>query len=150
MGKIFKKGLGILGIVLLVAIVCLLVIELWYLPHYWINQKEVATNNNQGDEITLMSCNVRCFAPDDLFKKSWFYRADLIASNISQVQPDIEYSLGNGRIKLWERLLPVAKEYFWLGAGIDNLRLVYPQNYLLIFDKAHNLSLMLLSLYNIF
>lgn len=89
MGKIFKKGLGILGIVLLVAIVCLLVIELWYLPHYWVNQKEVATNNNQGDEITLMSCNVRCFALDDLFKKSWFYRADLIASNISQVQPDI-------------------------------------------------------------
>lgn len=75
---------------------------------------------------------------------------DIIDTVNSQVQPNIEYSLGNGRIKLWERLLPVAKEYFWLGAGIDNLRLVYPQNYLLIFDKAHNIYLQILITNGIF
>ena len=36
-----------------------------------------------------MSANVRCYAPDDLFKKSWFYRADLIRNNIDEVKPDI-------------------------------------------------------------
>ena len=36
-----------------------------------------------------MSANVRCYAPDDLFKKSWFYRADLLIEDVNSVKPDI-------------------------------------------------------------
>lgn len=75
---------------------------------------------------------------------------DIIDTINSQVQPNFEYSLGNGRIKLWKRLIPVAKEYFWIGAGIDNLRMVYPKNYLLVFDKAHNIYLQMLITNGIF
>ena len=36
------------------------------------------------------SCaNVRCIAPEDLLQKSWFYRAELIRSEIDAVNPDI-------------------------------------------------------------
>ena len=84
-----KKILKAACLFLLVAIAAVLIVELWYLPHYWINRKKISTNNNSGEEITLMSCNVRCFSPTDLFKKSWFYRANLIATTISEVQPDI-------------------------------------------------------------
>jgi len=39
--------------------------------------------------MTIMSTNVRCLSPGDLFEKSWFYRADLIADDIESVKPDI-------------------------------------------------------------
>ena len=89
MGKIIKRCIKVVCILLLVAILAVLVVELWYLPRYWLKRQKIAPNNNTGNEITLMSCNVRCFSPTDLFKKSWFYRADLIAQTIGEVQPDI-------------------------------------------------------------
>lgn len=89
MAGIFKKILIGMCILLAVAIVGLLVIELWYLPRFWFARKDVTLNDENSDEMTVMSCNVRCFAPDDLFKKSWFYRANLIASTIDEVKPDI-------------------------------------------------------------
>ena len=34
------------------------------------------------DEITMMSCNLRCLTPVDFGKKSWFYRAELVMEGI--------------------------------------------------------------------
>lgn len=84
-----KKVIKIISSTIGLLIVVFLIIQLWYLPHYWINKKEVSLNSNTNEEITIMSANVRCYAPDDLFKKSWFYRADLIRNNIDDVKPDI-------------------------------------------------------------
>ena len=84
-----KKVIKIISSTIGLLIAVFLIIQLWYLPHYWINKKEVSLNSNTNEEITIMSANVRCYAPDDLFKKSWFYRADLIRNNIDDVKPDI-------------------------------------------------------------
>ena len=84
-----KKVIKIISSTIGLLIAVFLIIQLWYLPHYWINKKEVSLNSNTNEEITIMSANVRCYAPDDLFKKSWFYRADLIRNNIDEVKPDI-------------------------------------------------------------
>jgi endonuclease/exonuclease/phosphatase family metal-dependent hydrolase len=43
----------------------------------------------QSDEIKIMSYNVRCLTPLDLGKKSWYYRADLIMSDIEAEAPGI-------------------------------------------------------------
>ncbi|MGN0468035.1 MAG: endonuclease/exonuclease/phosphatase family protein [Acutalibacteraceae bacterium] len=61
-----------------------------YYPHYLINKKSVSvSDNSQPGEIRVMSSNLRCFSLDDLGKKSWFYRADLIIKNIEKETPDI-------------------------------------------------------------
>lgn len=80
------KGLLIF---ILIAIVIFLVIQLFYLPKYLIEDHEVELADAKFDGITIMSTNVRCYAPDDLFQKSWFYRAHLIVEDINSVGPDI-------------------------------------------------------------
>ena len=85
----FKKIMKFFLAFLILAITSVLVIQLWYLPHYWLNKEKVSLNDNTSEEMTIMSANVRCYAPDDLFKKSWFYRADLIKNNINEIKPDI-------------------------------------------------------------
>lgn len=42
-----------------------------------------------GDGVTIMNYNVRCIAVQDLGKKSWFYRANLIVDQIRETSPDI-------------------------------------------------------------
>ncbi len=84
-----KRALKIIGIALLLALVGFLVTQLLYLPKYLASDARVELSAEEGDEITIMSTNVRCYAPDDLFKKSWFYRADLIIEDINSVKPDI-------------------------------------------------------------
>lgn len=85
-----KKILKALGSVLLLAIVAVLVVQLWYLPRFLTSDArvELAPIDDSG-EITIMSANVRCYAPDDLFKKSWFYRADLLMEDVNSVKPDV-------------------------------------------------------------
>ena len=83
--KIFKA----LGTILLLAIVAFLVIQLWYLPRFLSSKARVELPKENSGEITIMSTNVRCYAPDDLFEKSWFYRADLIIADVNKVKPDI-------------------------------------------------------------
>ena len=84
-----KKALKIALIVLLVAIVLFLITQLLYLPKYLIEKHNVELSTEATDEITIMSTNVRCYAPDDMFQKSWFYRAHLIIDDINTVKPDI-------------------------------------------------------------
>lgn len=84
-----KKALEIIAIILAVGIVAFLIIEGLYIPRYFIHKKPIETKLKEGNDITVMSSNVRCFALDDLFTKSWFYRAELIRNNLSEVSPDI-------------------------------------------------------------
>ncbi len=83
--KILKTSLT----VILVALIGFLITQLWYLPRYLGSEARVELPTEERDEIVIMSANVRCYAPDDLFKKSWFYRADLLIDDVNSVKPDV-------------------------------------------------------------
>lgn len=78
-----------ISIFLLIAIVVFLFIQLFYLPMFLFEETKVELSNEHSDEITIMSTNVRCYSPEDMFKRSWFYRAHLIIEDINAVKPDI-------------------------------------------------------------
>ena len=84
-----KKVLKIAGIVLLSLFALVLVTQLFYLPRYLIRNIKVEPKEALSEELTVMSTNVRCYAPDDLFQRSWFYRSKLIATDIAKVAPDV-------------------------------------------------------------
>ena len=84
-----KMIFKILRIALLSILALVLVVELFYLPRYWLKRTKIVPAENSGEELTIMSANVRCFAPDDLFQKSWFYRAGLLSGDIAEVAPDV-------------------------------------------------------------
>lgn len=50
---------------------------------------DISQTAKKEGEITVMSCNVRCFTPTDMGKRNWYYRADLIIKNITRTAPDI-------------------------------------------------------------
>ncbi len=83
--KIFKNILKVLAILLAL----ILFVLLFYVPKYLIDRRTVTPAANAGEEITIMSTNVRFYNPLDFLKKSWFYRADLIAEDVERVSPDI-------------------------------------------------------------
>ena len=88
--KLFKRILISLLCLLLAGVIALCAVEFWYLPHYISHKRSFDIAENQDEScITLMSANVRCISPTDLFKESWFYRADLIVKNIESVCPDV-------------------------------------------------------------
>ena len=61
----------------------------FYLPGYLTSDAQVTLSEKRGEEMIIMSTNVRYIAYDDFFKRAWFYRADLIAEDINSVKPDI-------------------------------------------------------------
>lgn len=88
MKKLWKKIALIALSVLLALIFCASVVLGWYFPRY-LSRKEAVSMQPAGEGITMMSCNVRCLTPLDLGKKSWFYRADLLLSDIVSQAPGI-------------------------------------------------------------
>ena len=88
MKKLWKKILRILALALLVAVPVALVVLFWYFPRY-LTRKEQVHIESAGEGLTLMSCNLRCMNPTDLGKRSWFYRADLLLSDIAAQAPGI-------------------------------------------------------------
>lgn len=74
---------------LLALIIFILAILFFYLLRYLTRNITVDPSPSEGEELTIMSTNVRCYAPDDLLKKSLFYRMELIATDIATVLPDI-------------------------------------------------------------
>lgn len=97
-GKIIKR--------IIVSALCLLlaVILVWgalifrYYPHYK-KQKTVVNLTEKSETVDIMSCNVRCLNPQDLGKKSWFYRADLLLKNIEKYAPSI---IGFQEVTQWQ------------------------------------------------
>ena len=88
MKKLWKKIAIIALPVLLGLLLCACVVLGWHFPRY-LRNKEVVNLQPAGEGITMMSCNVRCLTPLDLGKKSWFYRADLLLSDIAAQAPGI-------------------------------------------------------------
>ena len=59
-------------------------------PRYRFCRKPLdAASVPDGPGVTVVSANVRCFTPADLFKKSWFYRAPLLLEQLRAAAPDI-------------------------------------------------------------
>lgn len=93
--KILKRvAVGLLTLVLLACVVFF-----WYYPHYLICKKAVQVEAKQTQEITMMSCNVRCLTPLDLGKRSWYYRADLLMKDIQAQAPGI---IGFQEVTSWQ------------------------------------------------
>lgn len=98
MKKWLKRiSLGILSVLLAVILVATVVFG-WYFPRYLLNKQAVSITPS-SETITMMSCNVRCLTPLDLGKKSWFYRADLMVSDIAQTAPGI---IGFQEVTSWQ------------------------------------------------
>lgn len=84
-----KTKRKILWITLASVLVAVLIVLFFYLPKYWSRDVVVKPSENTGEELTIMSANVRYCNPFDFFKRSWFYRAELLMSDIAAVAPDI-------------------------------------------------------------
>lgn len=82
--KILKSIL----LLLLAALILALVVLLWHFPAYLMNKAPLIITPASG-ETKIMSYNVRCIAPEDLNKKSWFYRAPLVLEDIEAQKPGI-------------------------------------------------------------
>ena len=88
--KVFKKALCSLLCLLLTALLVWGGTVFCYYPHYKKAQMSVTpTLTTQSGAVRVMSANLRCFNPQDVGKKSWFYRADLILKNIEQQAPSV-------------------------------------------------------------
>ena len=88
--KVFKIILSVFLILLLLAIIGGVVVLGFYWPQYWLcNEKLVADDQTDRGSITVVSANVRCFSPEDLFKQSWFFRAPLLLQTLKDASPDI-------------------------------------------------------------
>lgn len=88
-----KKPLKIILIIialLLAFIICWGGLMFWYYPHYKNNKREILIQEiYRENELRVMSYNLRCLAPTDLGKKTWFYRADLVIDSIEKEQPGV-------------------------------------------------------------
>ena len=80
--KIFLKILAIL-------LALVLLILFFYVPQYLFVRRSIIPAESTGEELVLMSTNIYTYAPLDLFKRSWFYRADLIAQDVDSIKPDV-------------------------------------------------------------
>lgn len=88
--KVFKKILLAFACLFLAALLVWGGLVFGYYPHYKKAQTPVTpTAAVQPESIRVMSANLRCFNPQDIGKKSWFYRADLILKNIEAEAPSI-------------------------------------------------------------
>ena len=99
--KAFKLILKICLCLILVALLAVSAVFFGYYPHYRTAKKpvEFTAAAREGEDIDVMSCNVRCLNPGDLGKRSWFYRADLIMKNIESVKPSI---IGFQEVTKWQ------------------------------------------------
>ncbi|MBQ2705778.1 MAG: endonuclease/exonuclease/phosphatase family protein [Agathobacter sp.] len=98
--NLFKKILKLMGLALGVFLLGWILILAWYYPHYKSNQEVITFETPANEEeIRIMNYNVRCPSPFDLGKKSWYYRADLIAESIETAAPTI---IGFQEVTKWQ------------------------------------------------
>lgn len=83
-----KKVILHISCILLAVLLVAVTLFGWYFPRF-LSRKEAVTITPKAENITMMSCNLRCLTPMDLGKRSWFYRADLLLSDIAAQQPGI-------------------------------------------------------------
>ena len=96
--KTGKKILARVGCLLAVCLLLAAVVFFRDWPRYRQN-KSIVELQPTGEDITVMSCNVRCLTPLDLGKKSWFYRANLLMEDLETAAPDI---IGFQEVTKWQ------------------------------------------------
>lgn len=64
-----------------------------------------------------------------------------IFSEISAIPEKSKEEIGNGRLAIWEKSLPLVKKYWIIGCGLDNFKDAYPNVGRIKYDKAHNVYL---------
>lgn len=99
MKKTIKKLFSAFGILLLAAAVALAGILFFHYPHYLKAKKPVDCEAPTDGSVRVMSCNVRCLTPFDFGKRSWFYRADLLAENLRKNAPTV---IGFQEVTKWQ------------------------------------------------
>lgn len=100
MKKKIKNIIIVLISLFLVVSITLGSVILFYFPHYNKNKRQIEmTDVANKNEINIMSYNIRCHAPNDFGKKSWFYRADLVVDTIEKAQPGI---IGFQEVNSWQ------------------------------------------------
>ena len=82
---------GLVFLLLFVAILAWVILVGFYYPEYRQDKNVFDIGQTpQTEEITVMSYNIRYFTPlDDLFEKSWFYRAGLVRQVVEKNTPDV-------------------------------------------------------------
>ena len=95
------KGVAIAAFVLLLAFaVGYVSVHFWYYPHYRDSQEAYSPANVSKDgEIRVMTSNIRYFNLNDIGKRSWFYRANLLIDGIEKEYPDI---IGFQEVTTWQ------------------------------------------------
>ena len=102
--KVIKVFFKVVLALVLIAVLGAVFVLGFYFPKYWAYSEKLVANDLPNDgKITVVSANVRCFAPQDLFKKSWFYRAPLLLQTLQDAQPDI---IG------FQEVTPLHKKFF--------------------------------------
>lgn len=96
-----KKVFLVILSVLLAIIIAVGIIIFGYYPHYKSRKKEITYTSfaDSRQPLSVMSCNVRCWNPQDLGKRNWLYRADLIVENIENNTPSI---IGFQEVTQWQ------------------------------------------------
>ena len=79
----------VVGVLLILGILLSILYCFYAAPYSKNNDFFDITKKDIKEDITVMSFNIRYFAHDDFFKKSWFYRAQLVLNNIKQEEPDV-------------------------------------------------------------
>lgn len=98
--KIFKRFLLAVIAILLAVVICWGGLMFWHYPHYKKQKTEFSAQDiYYENNLTVMSCNVRCLNPTDLGKKSWFYRANLVVKGIQNEQPGV---IGFQEVTKWQ------------------------------------------------
>lgn len=97
----------------------------------------------------VLSFLIVCYSTDMCIK---FVHEDLLNNKLSdryvissdfvetveKIENDNIDGIGSGRIRVWKNSLPLMKEYWLTGCGLDNFGEVFPQTGNKYFDKAHN------------
>ncbi len=100
MKKVLKKVFKGIGAIVLAGVIIFLAIYIAPYPRYLKNKSEMKVDEAiNAEEIRIMSYNIRCHAPDDLGKKSWFYRANYVVDTIEKAQPTI---IGFQEVTSWQ------------------------------------------------
>lgn len=64
-----------------------------------------------------------------------------IFSELNSLKDKSKEEIGNGRLAVWGKSLPLVKKYWLVGCGLDNFKNVYPNFGRIKYDKAHNVYL---------
>jgi len=85
-----KKVLKLVGWTVVALILAVAILTFYQLP-YCLKHKEIIQVNTVSVEgqLKVMSFNIRLFTPQDLGKKNWFYRADLVVDTIEKEAPGV-------------------------------------------------------------